>query len=114
MFGIVSMTVIVLRPNIISNYSYFIFSVHSIFLHSRKPNSILGVEVLLKVKLGDRVSKGESLFNIYAEKNWKMDTAITLAESLEPIGVGKRVEDRMLINRIPMKIASKKPFMLER
>jgi len=73
-----------------------------------------GAGVLLKAKLGDEVAKGESLFDIYAEKSWKMEVAVALAESLSPIGVGKRIEGRMLVDRIPMKVATKKPFLLER
>lgn len=73
-----------------------------------------GAGILLKVKLGNKVSKGESLFDIYAEKSWKMEIAVALAESLRPVVVGKRIEERMLIDRIPMKVILKKPFVLER
>jgi AMP phosphorylase len=73
-----------------------------------------GSGVLLKVKVGDEVSKGESLFEIYSEKSWKMGATVALAESLKPIGVGRRVEERMLIDRIPMKVTPKKSFVLER
>jgi AMP phosphorylase len=73
-----------------------------------------GAGVLLKVKLDDEISKGEGIFDIYAERNWKMEAAVALAESLKPIGVGRRVEGRMLIDRIPMKVTPKKPFVLER
>jgi len=73
-----------------------------------------GAGVLLKVKLGDKVSKGESLFDIYAERSWKMEAARTLAKSIQPIRVDKRTEWKVLIDRIPMRITPEKPFVLER
>ena len=73
-----------------------------------------GAGVLLKVKLGDEVSKGEPIFEIYADKNWKMEDAVALAENLRPIGLSRRIEERMLICRIPTRISPKKPFVLER
>jgi AMP phosphorylase len=73
-----------------------------------------GAGVLLRAKLGDKVKEGESLFDIYAERNWKMEAAVALAESLRPIEVGRRVEESMLIERIPMRTPPKKPFVLER
>ena len=60
-----------------------------------------GAGVVLKVKLGDEVSTAESLFEIYAERDWKMEAAISLAGDLKPIGLSRRIEDRMLIDRLP-------------
>jgi AMP phosphorylase len=73
-----------------------------------------GAGVLLEAKLGDEVSKGENLFKIYAERNWKMEAAITLTETLRPIELSKRIEERILIDRLPIKVSPLKPFLLER
>ncbi|RLI32972.1 AMP phosphorylase, partial [Candidatus Bathyarchaeota archaeon] len=73
-----------------------------------------GAGVLLKVKLGDEVSEGEPLFEIYAERGWKMEAAVSLAESLRPIRLSRRIEERMLIERFPKRFPPKEPFLLER
>jgi AMP phosphorylase len=73
-----------------------------------------GAGIILKVKLGKRVKKGDALFEIYAERTTKLNAAIKLAEKLQPIGLSKKLEERMLIDRIPKTIMHKKVFTLER
>ena len=69
---------------------------------------------MLKAKLGDEIKKGEVLFEIYAERNTKLEAALELAKKLQPIGVSKTLEERMLIDRIPTKTIHKKTFTIER
>lgn len=73
-----------------------------------------GAGLLLKVKLGDEVAKGDTLFEVYAESNWKMEAAVALAKDLVPIGLSRRFEEEMLIDRIPAKVPHERPFTLER
>jgi len=73
-----------------------------------------GAGVMLKAKLGDAVKKDGMLLEIYAERSGKLQSALELAERLQPVVLSKRPEDRMLLDRFPEKIASDKPFMLER
>ena len=73
-----------------------------------------GAGVLLKAKLGERVRKNGALFEIYAERDSKLEAAVELAEKLMPISLTKGAEQGMLIDRIPMKVEHKKPFILER
>ena len=73
-----------------------------------------GSGVMLKVKLGDQIGKGEVLFEIYAERNTKLKVATELAKKLSPVGTGKKLEEKMLIDRIPARIIHKKAFTLER
>jgi AMP phosphorylase len=72
-----------------------------------------GSGVMLKAKLGDQVRKGEVLFEIYAERSTKLEAALELAEKLRPIEAGKKLEERILIERVPTKIIQK-AFTLER
>jgi len=73
-----------------------------------------GAGVILKTKLGEHIKKGEILFEIYAETNTKLEAATELAENLQPIGLSKRPEEKMLMDRIPTQIEHRKMFMLER
>jgi len=70
--------------------------------------------VLLRRKLGDKVAKGDVLFEIYAKSSQKLDAVISLAESLKPMGIAERFGEKMLMDRIPTKIPHEKPFILER
>jgi len=70
--------------------------------------------LLLRVKLGDHVRKGQVIFEILAERSTKLESATNLANRLLPIGLTERPEDRMLIDRIPTPVVPKKTFMLER
>jgi AMP phosphorylase len=73
-----------------------------------------GAGVVLKAKLGDALKKDGVLFEIYAERSSTLELALELAKNLQPVVLSKRPEERMLLDRIPEKIASEKPFMLER
>ena len=73
-----------------------------------------GAGVLLKAKLGGRLRKGETMFEIYAERCTKLEAAIELTNKLKPIGLGGKPEERMIIERIPTQIERRKAFMLER
>jgi len=73
-----------------------------------------GAGVLLKVKLGDYIKKGEVLFEIYAERNTRLESAVEVAEKLQPVGLSKKPEERMLMDRIPKPTVHKKTFILER
>ena len=73
-----------------------------------------GAGVFLKAKLGDAVRKGDVLFEIYAERSSKLNSALELAKMMEPIVLSKKAEEQMLLDKVPEKIAGSKPFVLER
>jgi AMP phosphorylase len=74
-----------------------------------------GAGVLLNKKLGDKVKKGEVLFEIYSESAQKIDSAFLLAQSLKAVGVTEKFGEKMLVDRIPTKEAvHEKQFILER
>jgi AMP phosphorylase len=73
-----------------------------------------GAGVKLKTKLGESVKKGEVILEIYAERNTKLETAVKMTKKLQPIGVSKKLEEQMLIDRIPTKTIHKKAFTIER
>jgi AMP phosphorylase len=73
-----------------------------------------GAGVLLRRKLGEHIEKGEVIFEIYAERNTKLTAAEELAKTLHPVGLSKKPEERMLMNRIPTRTIHKEPFMFER
>lgn len=73
-----------------------------------------GAGLLLKVKLRDHVKKGQVLFEIIAERNTKLESAVELANKLRPVGLSQKPEDRILMERIPTPVMHKKTFILER
>jgi len=73
-----------------------------------------GAGLIMRVKLGDSVSDGESLLRIYAEKAQKLDQAVELAERLRPVGVGNRIGETMLIKQIKGVLRPGERFILER
>jgi AMP phosphorylase len=73
-----------------------------------------GAGVLLKAKLGKHIRKGETVFEVYAERSTKLEAAVDLACKLKPFGLGGKPEERMIIERIPTTIERRKAFMLER
>ena len=73
-----------------------------------------GAGIHLNVKMGDGVKKGDILFTIYSDNYMRLNDAVNLAEELEPMVVGKRVEERMLLDKVFSEIPKKKIFMLER
>lgn len=55
-----------------------------------------GAGLVLSKKVGNKVDKGETLFTIYAEHEWKMQEALKLAVRLEPIKT-----QGMVLARVP-------------
>ncbi len=70
-----------------------------------------GAGIYFRKKLGDKVRKGEVLFELYAEKPNKFSRAIELAHKMNVIGVGK--ERGMLLEELPAP-EEEKYFILER
>jgi AMP phosphorylase len=73
-----------------------------------------GAGVVLKAKLGNAVRKGSTLFQVYSERAGKLESAMQLAERLQPFLLSKKTEERMLLDQVPEKVASNKSFMPER
>ncbi|MEM5790831.1 MAG: AMP phosphorylase [Candidatus Aenigmatarchaeota archaeon] len=73
-----------------------------------------GAGVKLNVKLGESVKKGDDLFTIYSDNYMRLNDAFNLAEELEPIVVGKKFEEKMLLDKVFSEIPRKRLFMLER
>jgi len=72
-----------------------------------------GSGILLHKKIGDRVRKGETLLEIFAEKDYKLERALSIANDLKIMGIGEKRE--MLLEKIPVKvIRHPKHFILER
>jgi AMP phosphorylase len=71
-----------------------------------------GAGILLHKKMGHKVEKGDTLFEIYAEKSYKLERALRLARELKVIGVGEKFD--MLLEKIPKVIEHPKYFILER
>ena len=73
-----------------------------------------GAGVVLKAKLGDPVRKGSVLFQIYAERDSKLQSAVELATTLQPYILSRKPEERMLLDQVPAKVTRDKSFMPER
>ncbi|MBC7130797.1 hypothetical protein H5T51_06230 [Candidatus Bathyarchaeota archaeon] len=73
-----------------------------------------GAGVKLRVKLGDRVKKGDVLCEIYSERSTKLEAALKLADRLNPFGVGKRWGRQMLMDTVPAETRHPKAFLIER
>ena len=73
-----------------------------------------GAGVMLQAKLGDHVKKGDTLFDVYAERDTRLESALKLAANIQPIGLSRQPEDRMLVSRIPAPVVHRKAFTLER
>ena len=73
-----------------------------------------GAGVVLKAKLGDPVRKGSVLFQIYAERSSKLQSAVELAKTLQPYILSRKPEERMLLDQVPAKVTRDKSFMPER
>jgi AMP phosphorylase len=73
-----------------------------------------GAGVMLQAKLGDHVKKGDTLFDVYAERDTRLESALKLAANIQPIGLSRQPEDRMLVGRIPAPVVHRKAFTLER
>jgi len=73
-----------------------------------------GAGIHLNVKMGDPIKKGDTLFTIYSNNYIRLSDATKVAEELKPITVGKKFEEKMLLEKIFAEIPTKKIFMLER
>ncbi|MBU5575252.1 MAG: AMP phosphorylase [Candidatus Aenigmarchaeota archaeon] len=73
-----------------------------------------GAGIRFFVKMGDPVKKGQTIMRIYSNNSQNLETALKLAENLEPIIIGKKYEEKMLIEKIPSKIPHKKFVIIER
>jgi AMP phosphorylase len=73
-----------------------------------------GAGVVLRAKLGDNVKKGSVVFEIYAERGVKLESARRLAKRLRPVGLSLKPEDRMIMERVPTRVERRKSFILER
>lgn len=71
-----------------------------------------GIELVLKTE--DPVRKGQRLFTIYADNSIDLNNALALAKELQPIVIGKKLEEKMLLDKLPSKTPHKKLFILER
>jgi AMP phosphorylase len=71
-----------------------------------------GSGMMLHKKMGDSVKKGDTLFEIYAEKKYKLERALKIANNTHVMGVGKKMD--MLLEKIPRKVEHPKYFILER
>jgi len=70
-----------------------------------------GAGILLHKKLNDKVRRGETLFEIFADKRYKLNRALRLSKELNIMGVGKDYE--MVLAEIPEE-EEQKYFILER
>ncbi len=74
-----------------------------------------GAGILLKAKIGDAVTKGDVLFEIYAERASKLATALEVANRMTPVGLNRKPEEKMLLDRFPQKTTPhEKEFSLDR
>ncbi len=73
-----------------------------------------GAGIVLKTKLGEHLKKEEVLFEIFAERNPKLEAAVELARRLQPVALSKKPEERMLMGRVPTRTVHRRTFMLER
>lgn len=73
-----------------------------------------GAGVVLKAKLGDAVRAGGVLFEIYAERDGNLASALELAENVQPFVLSRKAEEHMLLDQVPARLDRMKPFSLER
>ena len=69
---------------------------------------------MLHSKLGETVHKDSVLFEIYAERSSKLASALELAKQLSPIVLTKKPAEKMILDRVPEKLAHEKTFSLDR
>ena len=73
-----------------------------------------GAGIVLGPKMGESVKKGDALMTIYAENTSRLNSALKMAKQYQPILIGKKLEEKMLLDRIPSKMVHRRIFMLER
>ena len=62
--------------------------------------SVKSAGLVLRAKLGDEVEEGQPLFSIYTDNGRRLDQARALTEELEPIWVGSRIGEKMVVMKI--------------
>jgi len=62
--------------------------------------STKGAGIVLEAKLGDEVKEGQPLFHIFSDNERRLRQAEQLARELEPIVVGGRIGERMVMMKI--------------
>ena len=73
-----------------------------------------GAGIQLYAKTGDKVSTDKPMFRVFAEKQEKLENAITQLKVLRPVEVGEKVGEEMLKKRIRKLNAPTREFILER
>jgi AMP phosphorylase len=73
-----------------------------------------GAGVRLHAKLGETIRKNGVLFEIYAERASKLESALELATQLSPIVLSKKPEEKMILDRVPERLPHEKTFSLDR
>jgi len=71
-----------------------------------------GSGIYIHKKMGDSVKKGDTLLEIYAEKDYKLERALKITKEVRVMGIGKKVD--MLLEKIPRMVEHPKYFILER
>ncbi len=59
--------------------------------------------VVLKAKLGDVVKKDSPLFEIYADRGTKLESALELGRTLQPYVLSRKAEEQMVLDQVPAK-----------
>jgi AMP phosphorylase len=77
------------------------------------PNS-KGAGIRLFSKIGDKVKEGKPMYRVYSESASKLDNALKLLETLNPIEVGAKVGEEMVKKRVGKPTAQSREFILER
>ncbi len=54
----------------------------------------------LKVKIGDYVKEGDTLFTIYSDKYMMLEEAINIANETKPMVIGKKFEEKMILGEV--------------
>jgi AMP phosphorylase len=73
-----------------------------------------GAGIQLNAKMGDIVKKGQELFTIYSENSIRLNRAINLAKKMQPLIIGKKFEEKMLLDKIYVEVPHRRTFLLER
>jgi AMP phosphorylase len=73
-----------------------------------------GAGIWLHKKIGDNVKEGEKLFTIYSEKLSKLERTLKFLEEIEPIGIGKKLNEKILLGKVPAERKHERAFILER
>jgi len=73
-----------------------------------------GAGIIFKAKIGDTVAKGQTIFEIYAERESKLEDALDIAKRMQPLVLSRKSEERMLLDQFPAKTTRAKAFALDR